>query len=144
MLRHIALSLAIVLTIQLAFGFKAVLFSIVSSIMCMLMIETVNYVEHYGLLRKKDEKGVYEPVNIKHSWNAPQVITNHMLFKLQRHSDHHANVYKPYQILESLSDSPELPHGYSASVILAMLPSEWFKMANPLAEATNRGEKISP
>jgi alkane 1-monooxygenase len=96
MLRHIALSLAIVIAIQLTFGFKAVIFSIVSSIMCMLMIETVNYVEHYGLLRKKDEKGVYEPVNIKHSWNAPQVITNYMLFKLQRHSDHHANVYKPY------------------------------------------------
>lgn len=46
------------------------------------MIETVNYVEHYGLLREKDADGNYEPVNIKHSWNAPQVITNYMLFKL--------------------------------------------------------------
>ncbi len=52
--------------------------------------------KHYGLLRKKDENGVYEPVNIRHSWNAPQVVTNYMLFKLQRHSDHHENSYKSY------------------------------------------------
>ena len=107
------------------------------------MIETTNYIEHYGLLRKKDAQGIYEPVDIRHSWNAPQVVTNHMLFKLQRHSDHHANAYKPYQILESLEDSPMLPHGYSASIILAMLPPLWFKIGNPLAEAANRKQIVN-
>ena len=71
MLRHTILSLAIIMGIFLTFGFKGALFSLVSSIMCMFMIETVNYVEHYGLLREKDKDGIYEPVNIKHSWNAP-------------------------------------------------------------------------
>lgn len=66
-----------------------------------------------------------------------------MLFKLQRHSDHHANSYKPYQILESLPDSPELPHGYSASLILAMVPPVWFSIANPLAQAANNNERVS-
>jgi alkane 1-monooxygenase len=83
MLRHLALSLSILLSIIAWRGLIAGFFSIVTSLMCMLMIETVNYVEHYGLLREKDPKtGLYEPVNIKHSWNAPQVITNYMLFKL--------------------------------------------------------------
>jgi alkane 1-monooxygenase len=35
------------------------------------MIEIVNYVEHYGLKREKDENGVYEAVSVRHSWNAP-------------------------------------------------------------------------
>jgi alkane 1-monooxygenase len=71
MIRHICISLGIILSIYLLFGLRSVIFSLVSSIMCTLMIETVNYVEHYGLLREKDANGVYEPVNIKHSWNAP-------------------------------------------------------------------------
>ncbi|TNV77970.1 hypothetical protein FGO68_gene17204 [Halteria grandinella] len=140
-LRHLNYYVCLFVGIFLSIGLKAALFSLLSGFLCMIMIETVNYVEHYGLQRKLID-GVYELVNIRHSWNAPQVVTNFMLFKLQRHSDHHANAYKPYQILESLPESPQLPHGYSASLILAMIPSVWFAVADPLAKAANNNEKV--
>jgi alkane 1-monooxygenase len=81
--------------IYLVFGGKGLLFHIITNIIVLSQFEAVNYLEHYGLLRKM-ENGVYESVKITHSWNAPQLITNYLLFKLQRHSDHHANAYKPY------------------------------------------------
>jgi hypothetical protein len=85
---------------------------------------------------------VYESIALKHSWNAPQVMSNYLFFKLQRHSDHHANAYKPYQILDSIPESPMLPYGYTVSLILCMFPYVWFKVMDPLAEAANRGEKL--
>jgi len=107
------------------------------------MIEAVDYIEHYGLLRKKDADGVYEPVDIMHSWNAPQALTNYLFFKLQRHSDHHENAHKPYQTLKSLPESALLPFGYSACLILAQFPPVWFKIADPLAIAANNKEQVS-
>jgi alkane 1-monooxygenase len=71
MLPHIALSLAIFTGITLKFGLLASVFSITQAVMCTLMIEIINYVEHYGLKREKDENGIYAPVTIRHSWNAP-------------------------------------------------------------------------
>ena len=77
-------------------GSRVVLYHFIYSLLIVLMLETINYVEHYGLLRKKDKNGNYESVKYIHSWNAPQVMSNYLLFKVQRHSDHHANSYKPY------------------------------------------------
>lgn len=87
-----------------------------------IFLETVNYIEHYGLERKKLPNGQYERVNKTHSWNAPHRISNYFLFKLQRHSDHHENPLKPYQILESWETSPMLPNGYAACFLLAWFP----------------------
>ena len=70
-------------------------------------------------------------------------MTNFGLFKLQRHSDHHANSYKPYQILDSFEESPMLPYGYSVSLPISLFPYIWKKVINPMAIATNKGEKIS-
>jgi len=93
-------------------------------------LEAVNYMEHYGLERKEISPGVYERVNISHSWNAPHRFTNYIMFKLQRHSDHHENSYKPYQILCTYESSPMLPHGYSVCVMMAFIPSLWFDVMN--------------
>jgi len=82
-------------------------------------------------------------VKITHSWNAPQVITNYVLFKLQRHSDHHANAYKPYQILDSFVESPMLPYGYTISLLLSVFPPVWFRVIDPAAKAAKTGEKLS-
>eukprot|EP00350_Pseudokeronopsis_sp_OXSARD2_P011293 CAMPEP_0170566028 /NCGR_PEP_ID=MMETSP0211-20121228/79574_1 /TAXON_ID=311385 /ORGANISM="Pseudokeronopsis sp., Strain OXSARD2" /LENGTH=181 /DNA_ID=CAMNT_0010887087 /DNA_START=697 /DNA_END=1238 /DNA_ORIENTATION=+ len=103
----------------------------------------LDYIEHYGLVRKQDAQGIYEAVNLRHSWNAPQVFSNYCLFKLQRHSDHHLNVYKPYQILDSFEESPLLPYGYGAAITLAHFPPIWYKIANPQAEATNKNVKLT-
>ena len=112
------------------FGGKGLAFHILTNIIVLSQFEAVNYLEHYGLLRKM-ENGVYESVKITHSWNAPQLITNYLLFKLQRHSDHHANAYKPYQILDSFEESPMLPYGYSICLILCMIPPIWRRVIDP-------------
>lgn len=72
--------------------------------------------------------GTFEKVTILHSWNAPHRFTNYLLFKLQRHSDHHENASKPFQTLLSLEESPLLPHGYNLMVLMTFFP----KVSNSL------------
>ena len=128
--------------VYLIFGGRTVVFHLLYSAMVALMYEAINYIEHYGLQRKllPGSKDVYESVKITHSWNAPQAVSNNFLFKLQRHSDHHANSYKPYQILDSLSESPMLPYGYSVALMLVLNPIIWKRVIDPLAIAAGKGE----
>lgn len=92
------------------------------------LLELVNYIEHYGMERRKLPNGNYEKVTPQHSWNASHVVSNFLLFQLQRHSDHHAYAYKPYQVLNHYDESPQLPAGYSAMLLVALLPPLWFRI----------------
>ena len=94
------------------------------------MLETVNYIEHYGLLRHKNESGRYERVKHWHSWNSDHQIGRLMLFNLSRHSDHHYKSSKKYQVLESLPESPQMPTGYPGMMMLAFIPPLWFSVMN--------------
>ena len=98
-------------------------------------LEAINYIEHYGLRRKEIAPGKYEKTTIMHSWNAAQRVTNAVLLKVQRHSDHHENGYKHYQSLCSYEESPQLPYGYGLSVNIALQPKLWFEMMDPLVNA---------
>jgi len=91
-----------------------------------------NYVEHYGLLRLKDEKGRYERCQPRHSWNSNQKVSNLVLLHLQRHSDHHAHPTRTYQVLRDYNNVPELPAGYPWMFSIAMVPSLWFSIMNPM------------
>ena len=95
-----------------------------------LLLETVNYIEHYGLLRKKKESGRYERVMEIHSWNSNHVIGRIMLYELTRHSDHHYKTSKKYQVLACHDDSPQMPYGYPTSMVLSLIPPLWFKIMN--------------
>jgi alkane 1-monooxygenase len=92
------------------------------------LLETVNYLEHYGLRRQKLDNGRYERVRPSHSWNSSTVIANVLLFHLQRHSDHHANPLRNYQVLRHLDEAPQLPGGYSAMLLLALFPPLWRRL----------------
>jgi alkane 1-monooxygenase len=116
------------------FGLYITLLSIIMSIISFLFLETINYVEHYGLLRKKDSNGRYERVKPHHSWNSNHTIGRIVLYELTRHSDHHFKSSKKYQVLESLEDCPHLPYGYPTSILLSLIPPIWFKIMNPLVE----------
>ena len=107
------------------------LFFFLQSFLGFSLLELVNYLEHYGMERKKLESGHYERVTPIHSWNASQVVSNFLLFQLQRHSDHHANAHKRFQVLNHYDESPQLPAGYSAMIILALFPPLWFAVMNP-------------
>ena len=124
--------LSFLLFIYYNFGLYLTLLSILMSIVSFLFLETINYVEHYGLLRKKEPSGRYERVKPHHSWNSNHTIGRIVLYELTRHSDHHFKSSKKYQVLESLDECPHLPHGYPTSILLSLIPPLWFSIMNPL------------
>jgi len=93
-----------------------------------VLLESVNYLEHYGLLRQRTRNGRYERCRAEHSWNSDFLVTNFLLLNLQRHSDHHANPSKRYQSLRSCPDAPQLPAGYASMILLAWIPPLWRKV----------------
>ena len=97
-----------------------------------MLLETVNYIEHYGLTRKRVNESRFELVAPEHSWNSDHILGRAILFELSRHSDHHANPERPYQDLRSLDTSKQLPFGYPAMIVLALFPAKWFQRMNPL------------
>lgn len=101
------------------------------SLVAFTLLELVNYVEHYGIVRKQVSPGKYERVNPLHSWNTSYRISNFFLFQLQRHSDHHANASKRYQVLNHYDESPQLPFGYTTMILIALIPPLWFATMNP-------------
>jgi len=105
-------------------------FFLVQAVVAFLLLEIINYIEHYGLERKKID-GRYERVTPQHSWNASQRLTNYFLFHLQRHSDHHARPERRYQLLRHFDESPQLPTGYAGMLLLALVPPLWKKVMDP-------------
>lgn len=96
-----------------------------------LQLTQANYVEHYGLKRERKENGRYKPCEPHHSWNTNHIVSNLMLFHLQRHSDHHANPMRPYQSLRNFEELPRLPSGYPGCFAMAWIPPLWFSVMNP-------------
>ncbi len=117
------------------YGLTVMFYSLIISVISFLFLETINYIEHYGLSRKKDENGRYERVKTIHSWNSNHVVGRLVLYELTRHSDHHFISSKKYQVLESIDESPQLPYGYPTSILLSMVPPLWFKIMNPRVES---------
>ncbi len=111
-------------------GLQVFIAFLASAIFGILLLETVNYIEHYGLLRQKNKYGRYERVKRSHSWNSNHVIGKLVLFNLSRHSDHHYNGSKHYQILKSLPESPQMPTGYPGMMLLSLVPPLWFRLMN--------------
>ncbi|MBL4604193.1 MAG: alkane 1-monooxygenase [Flavobacteriaceae bacterium] len=108
-----------------------------AAIVGIILLETVNYIEHYGLLRTKNEHGRYEKVKRIHSWNSDHAIGKMMLFNLSRHSDHHYNGAKHYQLLKSLPESPQMPTGYPGMMLLSLFPPLWFGLMNRKIQQLN-------
>ena len=113
------------------FGPTGLLFALSAAIVGFLLLETVNYIEHYGLMRKKLPSGRYERVKEVHSWNSNHVVGRIVLYELTRHSDHHYKSSKKYQLLDYHDISPQMPYGYPTSMVMSFLPPLWFKVMNP-------------
>lgn len=123
-------NIVLLLTIYYFLGSYILLNFIAVSAIGIGLLETINYIEHYGLARKQNEKGRYEPVRHHHSWNSDHVLGRAMLFNLSRHSDHHYNGSIKYQVLKSVDSSPQMPTGYPGMVILAVFQPLWFLVMN--------------
>ncbi len=120
------LQLGLLSAIYFFFGATVVAAFLLAAVVGILLLETVNYIEHYGLKRKKTESGRYARTMPVHSWNSDHVLGRWMLFELSRHSDHHYIASRKYQMLRYHDDSPQMPTGYPGMMILALLPPLWF------------------
>ncbi|WP_082695815.1 alkane 1-monooxygenase [Mycobacterium sp. IS-1742] len=107
------------------FGLVVLPWLIGQAVVAVCLLEAVNYLEHYGLRRRKLADGRYERVQHSHSWNSNTVIANVFLFHLQRHSDHHAHPQRRYQTLRHSDSAPQLPFGYATMLLIAAVPPWW-------------------
>lgn len=130
MLWYVVFQILYLLVVFLSFGLTGLAFAFLAGIVGFLLLETVNYIEHYGLLRLKTKSGRYERVREVHSWNSNHVIGRIVLYELTRHSDHHFKSSKKYQVLECHDDSPQMPFGYPTSMVMSLLPPLWFSVMN--------------
>jgi alkane 1-monooxygenase len=139
-LQGYAITLAVDLALIATFGWPMLAFVLVHNLIGWFHLTTANYIEHYGLRREQKPDGRYEACEPRHSWNTNHILSNLMLFHLQRHSDHHANPLRPYQALRSFDDLPTLPSGYPGSFLLAAIPSLWFRVMDPKVMAWAGGD----
>ncbi len=130
-----SLQIVLIMVIAVVFGWKALAAFIAAALMGILLLATINYIEHYGLLRKEVAPGRYERVLPKHSWNSDHMLGRLILFELSRHSDHHYKASRKYQILKHHDESPQMPTGYPGMMLLTLLPPAWFKVMNPRVKA---------
>jgi alkane 1-monooxygenase len=121
---------ALVVFIWIFFGGFVTACFLAAAFIGILLLETVNYIEHYGLQRKETNPGKFERTMPHHSWNSNHVLGRIMLFELSRHSDHHYMASRKYQVLQHHQDAPQLPTGYPGSMILSLLPPLWFYIMN--------------
>lgn len=137
-----AWAMTVVLWAALAvlFGPGVLPFLLLQAVYGFSLLETVNYLEHYGLLRQRTESGRYVRCTPEHSWNSDHIVTNIFLFHLQRHSDHHAAPTRRYQTLRSMDGAPELPGGYASMITLAYFPPLWRKVMDHRVLAHYRGD----
>ena len=112
-------------------GWAGLLYFLAQGVIAACSLEIINYIEHYGLERTLLANGRYERTTHLHSWNSDYALTNLLLFHLQRHSDHHETPRRRYQALRHHADSPQLPGGYAAMFVLALVPPLWFRIVDP-------------
>ena len=127
-LQSLSLSAAVQLGLIIAFGWKMIPFLVIHNVLAWWQLTSANYVEHYGLLRLKDQKNKYERCLPHHSWNSNHIYSNLVLFHLERHSDHHAHPLRRYQSLRHFDDLPTLPNGYFGMYLLAYIPGLWYRV----------------
>ena len=121
------------------FGVRVIPFLLIQAAYGASLLEVVNYLEHYGLGRKRLASGRYERCLPEHSWNSNRIVTNLFLYQLQRHADHHANPTRSYQALRHFDGAPQLPSGYATMIMFAYVPPLWFKVMNPRVVAHYHG-----
>jgi alkane 1-monooxygenase len=119
------------------FGTAGVIIFLAQGAVAVALLEVINYLEHYGLTRREVRPGEFERVGPEHSWNSSHRISNLYLFNLARHSDHHYLASRPYEALRHFDEgqAPQLPTGYAAMLMLALVPPLWFRVMNPRVDA---------
>ena len=135
-----AMSVVLFAVLAVAFGPVVLPYLLIQAVLGFSLLEVVNYLEHYGLLRQKRPDGRYERTRPEHSWNSNSVASNVLLYHLQRHSDHHANPIRRYQALRNVEEAPQLPTGYAGMIVCALLPPVWRRIMDRRVLAHYEGD----
>jgi alkane 1-monooxygenase len=143
MITDTLIQLGLLVFIGLFFGVSTLGYFIIAALIGHLLLETINYIEHYGLMRDKIGDR-YERVRPQHSWNSDHVIGRLHLFELSRHSDHHYRPGRKYQILRHMDESPQMPTGYPGMMLLATVPPLWFAVMNKRVDRIKETKKLRP
>ena len=143
MLQAHIIQISFVLLIYFLFGIWITIYFLVAAFIGILLLETVNYIEHYGLSRKETSEGKFERAMPHHSWNSNHVIGRLMLFELSRHSDHHYMASRKYQVLRHHENVPQMPTGYPAMMILSLFPPVWFYIMHKQIQQFNSNNPSS-
>lgn len=134
MLAYQIIQITLLVIIGLSFGITTLFFFIGAAFIGILLLETVNYIEHYGLRRKKKKNDKYERTLPTHSWNSNHPIGRLVLFELSRHSDHHYIASRKFQVLRYFENTPQMPTGYPGMMLLSLFPPLWFNVMNKRAK----------
>jgi len=137
MIQFSLVQLTFIAIIYFSVGWLITLYYLASALIGILLLETVNYIEHYGLQRKATGDGKYERAMPVHSWNSDHIVGRLMLFELSRHSDHHYLASRKYQVLRHHDEAPQMPTGYPGMMILSLLPPVWFRVMNKRIKKMN-------
>jgi NAD(P)H-flavin reductase/ferredoxin len=114
-------------------GLRAAAFFVACALWGKALLEIVNYMEHYGMVRDPAT-----PVQPRHSWNTNKRISSWTMFNLTRHSHHHAQGEVPYQELRPYADAPMMINGYLTTLVVAMIPPLWHHLMTPKVLAWDR------
>lgn len=134
MLMFQLIQFSLLLAIYFIFGLNIMLYFFTSAVIGIILLETVNYIEHYGL-RRKIKNGKYERTMPIHSWNSNHPLGRLVLLELSRHSDHHYIASRKYQVLRHHQASPQMPTGYPGMMILSFFPPLWFNLMHKKIQA---------
>jgi alkane 1-monooxygenase len=126
MIQYQLLQAGLLVAIYFGFGLMPMLYFWIAATIGAISLEIVNYIEHYGLRRKKTGENSYERTLPIHSWNSSHVLGRLMLFELSRHSDHHYKASRKYQLLKHYEEAPQMPTGYPGMMLLSTIPPLWF------------------
>ncbi len=135
-----AMTLLLFAVLVAIFGVSILPYLVLQALVGFSLLEAVNYLEHYGLLRQRREDGRYERTRPEHSWNSNNLASNVALYHLQRHSDHHANPTRRYQALRHVDEAPQLPSGYAGMILIAVFPPLWRRVMDHRLLAHYRGD----
>jgi alkane 1-monooxygenase len=132
MLQYSAVELSLYVVSYAIAGWLGVFFFGLQSFLAVLLLETINYIEHYGLQRREIAPGKYEPFAHKHAWDQPFTKTNWLLINLGYHALHHKSPNIKYEDLHLCEESPKQPWSYSTLILMSLVPPLWFKKVNPI------------
>jgi alkane 1-monooxygenase len=134
MFGYVAIEVSLLFAVGLASG-RALTFLLATALVAVSLLESFNYVAHYGLSRCTSTEGHPERLGPEHSWNSARLMNNAALFNMGRHSDHHRRTTRPYAQLEKIPGAAELPSGYAAAMLTALIPPLWRSVMDPRAKA---------